>query len=56
MKSNDKTYSLSMWCWSLTLTSVETSSKPPMTKSRGAMTMRGRREYPITPRTCPKET
>lgn len=59
MKSNDKIYSLyinSMWCWSLTLTSVETSSKPPMTKSRGAITMRGRREYPITPRTCPKET
>lgn len=56
MKSNDKIYLPSMWCWWLTLTSVETSSKPPMTKSRGAITMRGRREYPITPRTCPKET
>lgn len=35
----------------LTLISVETTSKALITKSRGAITMRGRREYPITPRT-----
>ncbi len=40
----------------LTLISVETTSNPPITNSRGAITMRGRREYPMTPRTWPKET
>lgn len=52
-KKKNRLLMCSLW---LTLISVETTSNPPITKSRGAITMRGRREYPITPRTCPKET
>lgn len=37
----------------LTFIRVETTSNDPTTKSTGAMTMRGSREYPITPRTWP---
>lgn len=51
LKNNCKQFSIDDT--ELTFIRVETTSNDPTTKSTGAMTMRGSREYPITPRTWP---
>lgn len=51
LKNNGKQFSIDDT--ELTFIRVETTSNDPTTKSTGAMTMRGSKEYPITPRTWP---
>lgn len=50
-QSNSKQFSI--YDTELTFIKVETTSNDPTTRSTGAMTMRGSKEYPITPRTWP---